>query len=82
MFRDDDFGLLDLLEIALGFPGACLGEAGVQCAEDLRCTAVQRYSRYLRLRPPRCMSQRLNATEATTTMPSTMPVVVIAPIYR
>jgi hypothetical protein len=36
MFRDDDFGLLDLLEIALGFPGACLGEAGVQCAEDLR----------------------------------------------
>jgi hypothetical protein len=22
MFRDDDFGLLDLREIALGFPGA------------------------------------------------------------
>jgi len=23
MFRDDDVGLLDLREIALGFPGAC-----------------------------------------------------------
>jgi hypothetical protein len=34
------------------------------------------------LRPPRCMSQRVNATEATTTMPSRMAVVVIALIYR
>jgi hypothetical protein len=34
-----------------------------------------------RLRPPRCMSQMLNATEAITRMLSTMGV-VIAPIYR
>jgi hypothetical protein len=39
------------------------------------------YSNPQRLRPPRCVSQMLNATEAITMMLSTMGV-VIALIYR
>ena len=48
---------------------------------DLPRIGFRLYINPQRLRPPRCMSQRLNATEASAMMLSTMGV-VIALIYR